>query len=86
MLEMSLAIVVACLPVLQSLVRKIWPISLFQIIRSLLPRRLAGSGGSSGSRVFRFQSLEDNHASSQAEFARTQAPHFNILEGSFDME
>ena len=71
MLEMGLAIIIACLPVLQSLVRKTWPFSPLQVIRRFPSRRLAGF---SGSRVFRFQSLEDGYSPSQVELTKTQAP------------
>lgn len=83
MLEMGLAIVTACLPVLQFLVRVSWPVSLSQVIRELLSRR---SAGSSASRVFPFQVLEGGYASSQAVFTATQAPEIDVPEESIGME
>ena len=83
MLEMGLAIIIACLPVLQSLVREPWPISLSQFIRKLLSNRPAGS---SGSQVFQFQGPEDGYRSPQAGIARTQAPEIDVPEESIGME
>lgn len=81
MLEMGLAVIVACLPALQSLVRKTWPIELIQSIQNFLSRH---SLGSSKARVF--QHLEGDCASSQVEFNRTQVSHLRIFEETIGME
>lgn len=81
MLEVGLAIIVACLPALQSLARKTWLIDLLRSIWYLL---LGRSPGSSEKRVF--QSLEDDCASSQAGITGTQVPHFSVPEEMIGME
>lgn len=78
MLEMGLAVIVACLPTLQSLVRKPWPLDVVQNIGRFLSSR---SQGSSKSRSF--QISEGLSASSQAELTGTQAPHFSAALGTY---
>ena len=66
MLEMGLAIVVACLPTLQSLLRANWPIDLLQSIRSVFETRLLSS------QSHRTGSLE----------GRSSVSHTNLLKGT----
>lgn len=73
MLEMGLAIVVACLPVLQSLVRKIWPLDLWRSIQSFLSRRAPGH-----LKTHIFQDSQDHFPHSQTEGTRTQTPHLSV--------
>lgn len=80
MLEMGLAVIVACLPTLQSLVRKTWPLDVLQNIGRFLSSRSQGS-----SRSRSFQTSEGHPASSQAELTgHLSAPKGTfIIQGTF---
>ena len=82
MLEMGLAVIVACLPTLQSLLRKNWPRDLLHSIRSVFTARLLPSLTSQSHKI---GSLDDTSSASHTSFAHGEPAGSNFGVESYAM-